>query len=146
MVPDAAIELAKGFEGFSPTPYLCPAAVWTIGWGSTRDNEGARVTQGTAPVDTQTAGTMLDRDMGGSASAIARMVPVLLGEAQRAALIDFIYNLGPGAFQASALRQCILRGDYEDVPVQFSRWVRGGGRVLPGLVRRRAAEVALFTS
>ena len=59
-------------------------------------------------------------------------------------LIVFVFNVGAGAFQASTLRQNLNRGEYTDAADQFQRWVYGGGRILPGLVRRRHVERALF--
>jgi lysozyme len=60
------------------------------------------------------------------------------------ALVDFCYNLGVGRLQSSTLRRKVNAGDMDGAKEQLMRWVRGGGRVLPGLVKRRAAEVALF--
>ena len=60
------------------------------------------------------------------------------------ALVDFAYNLGLGRLQTSTLRRCVNRGDWDGAREQLGRWVRGGGRVLPGLVARRAAETALL--
>jgi lysozyme len=59
-------------------------------------------------------------------------------------LVDFCYNLGVGRLQTSTLRRVVNAGDWQGAKEQLMRWTRGGGRVLPGLVRRRAAEVALF--
>ena len=61
-----------------------------------------------------------------------------------AAIVDFTFNLGAGRLQTSTLRRCINAGNWDRVPQELRRWVRGGGRVLPGLVRRREAEVALI--
>jgi lysozyme len=67
-----------------------------------------------------------------------------LNENQRAAVASFIYNLGRGAFRASTLRKRINAGEFDDIPYQLSRWNKAGGRILRGLVRRRAAEANLW--
>jgi lysozyme len=61
-----------------------------------------------------------------------------------AAMIDFAYNLGVGRYRASTLRRRVDQKDWDGAKEQLMRWTRGGGRVLPGLVRRRKAEAALF--
>jgi len=61
------------------------------------------------------------------------------------ALVSFAFNLGLGALQRSTLRMKVNRGEWDHVPAEFNKWVRGGGRMLPGLVKRRKEEAELFT-
>jgi len=75
---------------------------------------------------------------------VDRLVKVPLTQGQYDALVSFVYNLGPGALERSTLLDQLNRGDYDSAAEQFGRWVFAGGKTLAGLVRRRAAERALF--
>ena len=140
------MRIIRAFEGFYATPYVCPAGVWTIGYGATRDRFGRPVSRETPPVDHETADAMLERDVRDSEIAVARLLPVPLTGNQYSALVSFTFNLGSGSLQRSTMRQKILRGDHDEVPAELAKWVRGGGRVLPGLVRRRRAEGVLYAT
>jgi lysozyme len=138
------VELVAAFEGFQPRAYLCPGRVWTIGYGTTRWADGRRVATGDGPIDEAAARRLLARDLADAAEAVDALVDVPLAEGERAALISFVHNLGRGAFSASTLLQKLNLGQRDGAAGEFARWNRGGGRVLPGLIRRRAAEAALF--
>ena len=140
--PNAATFVTQ-FERFSDTAYLCPAGVWTIGYGTTVYPGGARVTQGDTCTEGQ-AQAWLQNDLAGAGAAVAREVKVDLTQNQFDALTSFVYNLGAGALQSSTLLRLLNEGDYAGAVAQFQFWVHGGGRVLPGLVTRRAAEAELF--
>lgn len=134
----ACIELVKKFEGFRPTAYLCPAGVWTIGYGTTENvSPGDEVTE-------QQAEVMLMEDLLEASAAIDRLVTVPLTQEQYDALTSFIYNVGETAFRRSTMLKLLNAGDYEGAAAQFPRWNRGGGRVLAGLTRRRDAERQVF--
>jgi len=141
---EAAADLAVEFEGFSATPYRCPAGVWTIGYGSTRDAAGAAVTAHTAPVTKAAALALMERDMRSALTEVARDVHVPLNAVQEGALCDFIYNVGAGAFRSSTMLRKLNAGDYAGAAAEFPKWNIGGGKVLAGLVRRRALERAVF--
>lgn len=143
---DVAAELCKRFEGFRPEPYLCPAGVWTIGYGTTRYPDGAPVKPTDEPVSEADALAILLHELAGKyAPAVARLCPgAILYPDRFNALADFCYNLGPGNLKISTLRQRVNDGDWEEAAYEVQRWVRGGGRVLPGLVLRRAAEAELL--
>jgi lysozyme len=130
--------MIRRFEGCRLTPYLCPAGVWTCGWGSTGPDvfPGRTWTQ-------EYADRRLELDALKFANGTLAACPVLSGEAL-CAISDFAYNLGLGALRASTLRRRLNAGDIEAAKLELARWVRGGGRVLPGLVIRRAAEAALL--
>jgi lysozyme len=140
----AGLELVKRFEGFYSDAYLCPAGVWTIGYGHT-----AGVYQGQTITEDE-AEHLLAEDLGGSASDVERLITVQLSENQFAALVSFTFNVGGGNLQNSTLRRKLNTGDYEAVPFELNRWVKAtdpatGKKVtLPGLVRRRAAEAELW--
>lgn len=147
------VDLVKRHEGFhkvvrrSPVPtvrpYVCPANVLTIGYGTTRI-AGRPVTKDTPEMDEPTAAALLEADLERTGLAVDRLVTVPLHGGQRSALVSFAYNLGVGALKSSTLLRKVNALEWDDVPAQFRRWIYGGGRPLPGLVRRREDEAALF--
>lgn len=141
---DSGVELVKTFEGYSARPYMCPARVWTIGYGATKGLDNRPVTPEHPHITRDQGTTLLRRDLGDSERAVARLSPVAINDNQYATLVSFVFNCGAGAYQRSTLRQVVNRGDHADVPAELMKWVRGGGQVLPGLVRRRRAEGALY--
>ncbi len=142
MWQDEAKALIKQFEGLSLKPYRCPAGYNTIGYGHViKDFEEPLFKAG---IGNSEAEIMLIGDMNLANQALTRLVSVPLNHQQRAALVSFVFNVGAGAFQASTMRQKLNRREYTDAAEQFLRWIHGGGRPLPGLVRRRHAERALF--
>lgn len=138
------VELVVSFEGYSSTPYRCAAGVWTIGYGTTRYPDGRRVTSSDPECTRSEARAWLHHELDKAEYTVIRYCKPYLNPGQRAALASFIYNLGSGAFRASTLRRRINSSDWGDVPHQMSRWNKAGGRVLRGLVRRRAAEINLW--
>jgi lysozyme len=139
---ERGIDLIKSFEGCVLKAYPDPGTggdPWTIGWGTTRGvKRGMTITQ-------EEADLLLAEDVNGFASQVSRMVRVPLNQNQFDALVSFVYNVGAGAFGNSTLLRLLNEGEYEGAAGQFGRWVHGGnGETLPGLVRRRAAEKALF--
>jgi lysozyme len=137
-VNERGVELVKDFEGLHLTPYLCPARVWTIGYGHTRT---VRAGMKISPDD---ADRLLREDLRYAASAVQRLVSVPLTNNQFAALVSFAFNVGIANFQQSTLLRLLNRGWYEQVPAQLMRWNRSRGEVLGGLTRRRAAEARLW--
>ena len=137
------IVLIKQFEGFSATPYLCPAGWWTIGYGHVL-TLSERATY--ASIGEDWAERWLAMDVAVAENAVRQMISVPLRQHQFDALVSFTYNLGSGALQRSTLRRVINRGEKSAVPNQWMRWVWGGGRKLPGLVQRRAAELVFYLS
>ncbi len=138
-VPAQAVELVKKFEGCKLKAYLCPAKVWTCGYGAT----GADVGRGTV-WEQADADQRLADDLRKFAIAVDHMVRVRVTEGQRAALISLAFNVGSVALKESTLLKLLNAGDYHGAGDQFARWNKGGGRVLTGLVSRRAAEQELF--
>jgi lysozyme len=148
-VPQAAIELAKRFEGFHRVPkhdphraypYICPAGYWTIGFGHLCDPN-------LPPITENEAERYLAQDLQTALRATLRYCPVLAteSEARLSAIVDFTFNLGAGRLQTSTLRRRINQRDWVNAAMEISRWVYGGGRVLPGLALRRSAEQALLS-
>ena len=137
-ISKAGLDLIKQFEGLYLKAYRCPAGVPTIGYGHTAGVAmGQTITQ-------QQADDYLRRDVRQFERAVARLVTVPLTQGQFDALVSFAFNLGEGALAQSTLLRLLNAGDYAGAAAQFDRWNKAGGRVLPGLVRRRAAERALF--
>ena len=143
-INEAGLGIIKSFEGWSSPPYLCPAGRWTIGWGSTWDIDGNAVTGNHPDIDEEHGTDLLKRELRHVESAIGKLIKVPLTEGQFSALASWAFNVGTGAMQRSTLRMKLNRGQYEDAADEFPKWRRAGGRVLKGLVRRRAAERALF--
>lgn len=140
---EAASALAEEFESFSPAPYRDSGGVWTIGYGATVWN-GCPVTENTPVVTEPEADADLTADMKRLERIIDRLVTVNLAPEQVGALCDFCYNVGSDAFEKSTLLLFLNQGHYRAAADQFPRWVYDDGERLAGLVRRRAAERALF--
>jgi len=134
------VELIRHFEGCRFDAYLCPAGVWTIGYGHT-----ANVKEGDT-IDQETAEAFLIEDLESFERDVTRLVEVPLTQQQFDALVSWTFNLGAGNLAESTLLRKLNNYQYAEVPEQMMRWVRAGGQVLEGLVRRRAAEAALFQS
>ena len=132
------IDLIKQFEGLHLTPYLCPARVWTIGYGHTRTVfNGQNITPEQADI-------LLEEDLRLFERAVLRLVTVPLTDNQFSALVCFAFNVGTGNFASSELLTLLNRGWYDQVPVQLLRWDHANGEVMGGLARRRAAEGRLW--
>lgn len=139
------LPLVERFEGFRPRPYLCPAGVPTIGFGSTRHLDGAAVRLTDPPITIDHARILVrEQVMRDYLPAVIKLCPDVDAAGMLAALVDFAYNLGSGNLRASTLRKRVNAGDWESVPDELRKWVKGGGRVLPGLVKRREAEIRLL--
>ena len=132
------VELIRHFEGCRFDAYLCPAGVWTIGYGHTAD-----VKEGDS-IDQEAAEAFLIEDLEKFEQAVTRLVEVPLTQQQFDALVSWTFNLGAGNLAESTLLRKLNNYQYVEVPEQMMRWVRAGGQVLNGLVKRRAAEAALF--
>ena len=137
------LPLVKEFEGCRLEAYLCPAGVWTIGWGHT----GPDVQKGTR-WSQQQADAALAADLREAHAGMLQALPMARSYSgpRQAALTSWVFNVGAGAAADSTLRRRLAAGEDPATVVreELPRWNKGGGDVLPGLVRRRAAEVALF--
>lgn len=140
----SGIGLIHDSEGLELEPYLCPAGVPTIGYGSTMYENGAHVKLTDAPITKERAIAILFHQLIGYENAVNRYVKVPLNQNQFDALVDFAYNAGIGALQKSTLLKKLNAGDYAGTAKEFDKWVYGGGKKLGGLVKRRANEKALF--
>ena len=145
---DIAAALCKQFEGYKGKPYLCPAGVATIGYGSTYYADGRKVALTDAPMSEPDAAALLLQELHHTyLPGVLRQCPILLTDERKCnAIVDFVYNLGLGRLQTSTLKRKINQQDWDAAQEQLMLWTKGGGRVLPGLVKRRAAESALLAS
>lgn len=145
-----AIDLAQRFEGFHRVPksdpgkahpYICPAGYWTIGYGHLCDPNHP-------PISEDEAEGYLAQDLVTALKATLRHCPVLVTESEGrlAAIVDFTFNLGAGRLQTSTLRRRVNQRNWIAAGRELRGWVYGGGRVLPGLLRRREAEIGLLAA
>ena len=144
-VNQETINLLHTFEGLKLDAYLCPARVWTIGYGNTRYENGQPIKQGDV-VTRQRANELftniLNRDF---VPSVARLVKVPLNDNQFGALVSFAYNIGTGALGRSTLLRLVnAKPNDPNIRTEFLKWNRAGGRVLNGLTRRREAEANLY--
>ena len=144
IVNKAAIDLIKEFEGFKPNAYRDPVGIWTIGYGTTKaagvginPRSGVTITQDDAERYLQLAVQKF-------AAQIEDMIDVPVTDNQFGALVSLAYNIGPGALAKSTVMRRLNAGDYQGAADAFFMWNKAGGKVLPGLMRRRAAERDLF--
>ena len=136
-------KLIASFEGLELTAYLCPAKVWTIGLGTTVYSNGQPVKKG----DTCTKEQALQykaHDLRRFENCVNSAVKVSINQNQFDALVSLAYNIGEKAFSNSTLVKKLNTGDYQGAADQFSAWNKSKGKVLNGLVNRRAAERTLF--
>lgn len=148
------MDLIKRFEGIARKPYRCPAHLWTVGVGSVLYPEQIRLRDSRRamrlkPEDDRVwsdeeIDELFKHDLRRFERGVTRLIHRPLHQHQFDALVSFAFNLGNGALQSSTLRRKINRGDMEGASQEFKRWVRAGGRILKGLVRRREAETQLF--
>ena len=161
---DKGIHLMHYFEGYRNKPYKCSAKIWTVGWGHALYADQLKLPN----VRTQTytgmirdeyplreednrvwskeeLAEMFKADLIGFELAVLRLIPSIVGK-QGAfdALVCLTYNIGAGNLQRSTIRMKANRGDWQGAAEAFMAWTKGGGKVLPGLVKRRQAEKELF--
>lgn len=149
--PQAAIALAKRFEGFHRIPrsdplrrahpYICPAGYWTIGYG--------RLCKPDHPPINEEEGEMyLRQDLRTALTTTLRYSPVLAAEPEGriAAIVDFTFNLGAGRLQTSTLRRRVNQRDWHGAGQELRRWMYGGGKVLLGLIVQREAGATWLLS
>jgi lysozyme len=157
-VSAAAIDMIKHHEGVRTKPYRCPALLWTVGVGHVIDPTHAAVKYEERkslpiPAGWDRAFTMdevdriLSQDLGRFERGVVRLCPAAVGrQGVFDALASFAFNVGLGNLQRSSLRMKTNRGDFEEAAEEFMKWTKAAGKVLPGLVKRRQDERALYLS
>lgn len=138
--------LLRRFEGVRLRPYLCPAGKPTIAVGATQYEDGTPVKLTDPPISLERAEELLDHDAPVYAQAALNLSPNLAPHREKhAAIGDFCYNLGTTRYKSSTLRKRVAEGDWEAAAKEVEKWVWGGGKKLPGLVRRCAVRASLLT-
>jgi lysozyme len=156
-VSDKCIEQIKKDEGVRNKPYQCPALLWTVGVGHVIDPNHAKVPLADRKALPIPAGwdrvlspdeidDILRKDLARFEAGVSRLIKVELTQGQFDALVSFSFNVGLGNLQNSTLRMKVNRSDFEGAAEQFLVWTKAGGRVLPGLVKRRSHEKEMFES
>ena len=144
-ISDEGLRLVKSFEGYhtrlkdgSCAAYLCPARVATIGWGCT---EGVKLGMVWTEAEAEAA---LLREIAKFENAVNTSVTVEISQNEFDAMVSLAYNIGAAGFKRSSVLRRLNKGDRTGAAKAFHMWNRGGGRILAGLVSRRAREAALF--
>ena len=141
-INEAGLELIKSFEGLSLKLYYCPSNIPTIGYGHALNK--SEIQQFKTGITESQALELLQEDVRKAELAVSLFIKAPLTDNQYSAIVSFTYNLGSAALQRSTLRAVINRSEHELVPEQLARWIWAGGKKLPGLVLRRAAEAQLY--
>jgi lysozyme len=138
------LSIIKKYEGLKLNAYICPAGVPTIGFGSTFYPDGRRVKLGDK-ITLQEAESILLHDIKRFEKEVLNAVKIEITNNQLSALISFVYNVGASAFRKSTLLKKV-NANPTDLTIhnEFMRWTRAGGKVLPGLVKRRSEESKLY--
>ena len=157
-VSDAAIRMIKHHEGVRLRPYRCPALLWTTAVGHVIDPSHAAVKYEDRKNLPIPAGwdrvlsmgevdSILAQDLGRFERGVLRLCPAAIDrQGVFDSLVSFSFNVGLGNLQRSGLRMKTNRGDFDEAADEFLKWTKAAGRVLPGLVRRRKDEQALYLS
>lgn len=139
-ISNNGLELIKTFEGCELKAYLCPAKVWTIGFGNTYYEDGSKVKAGEVITEKR------------ALELLKLLVPNYyhqikgINQNQFDAITSFCYNLGNGNFNTSTLKKKIVANPNDPtIEAEFLKWTKAGGKVLSGLVRRRSAEWKLYS-
>jgi len=152
------------FEGYRNKPYKCSAKIWTVGWGHAMYADQLRLPNVRTenytgmirdeyqlkPEDNRVWSKeelveIFKSDLAHFERGVLRLAPNLSGhQGAFDACVSFSFNAGLGNFQRSTIRMKINREEWEEAAEAFMAWTKGGGKVLPGLVKRREAEKALF--
>jgi lysozyme len=133
------LALTQQFEGLRLTAYQDSVGVWTIGYGHTGTDvhPGLSITQ-------QQASDLLMQDVSSAVANVNRLVTIELTQNQFDPLVDFVFNAGPGNFATSTLLRKLNAKDFPGAAAEFPKWCHAGKIELPGLLKRRQAERALF--
>jgi lysozyme len=137
----SGLQLTERFEGCRLVAYQDQGGVWTVGYGHTGPDvyPGMVITQ-------EQAQALLEQDIQRAVDTVNRLVSVPITQGEFDALVDFVFNLGAGAFMASTLLRDVEAQDWAAAAAQFSRWDHCGGQVVAGLLTRRLAERQEFLS
>lgn len=142
-ISDNGYQLIREFEGFRAQAYLDTGGVWTIGYGTIKYPNGARVKKGDTCIQGQ-AEVWLKNDCAWVDACLDKYVKATINQNQFDALASFVYNVGESAFIKSTMLTFINKGELQNSATQFDRWIFDNGKKIDGLANRRAKEKALF--
>ena len=146
-VSSKGLDIIKKYEGFSSKPYLCPAHVPTIGYGSTYYEDGSKVKLTDSPITQERATELLEALLVSFERAVDSYCTDSINQNQFDALVSFAYNCGVGNLKSSTLlRKVNVNPDNPTIKDEFLKWNKGAGKVLAGLTKRRQAESDLYFS
>jgi lysozyme len=140
---ETGLELLKEFEGLRLKAYRDAAGIWTIGYGTT-SAAGVGIIKGGMLISKAEAENMLRRSLASYERAVSNSIKVEISQQQFDALVSFAYNVGIEGFRRSSVLRHVNARDFDRVPQSLSLWIKSKGKVLPGLVSRRAREAKLF--
>jgi lysozyme len=141
------LNLIKTFEGLSLIPYLCPAGIPTIGYGSTFYSDGTKVKITDKPISEFQASTLLMNTLRHYEQSVDSFCRDDISQTQFDALVSFAYNCGVGNLKSSTLLKKVNANPNDPtIRQEFLKWNKGGGKVLAGLTKRRTAEADLYES
>jgi lysozyme len=144
-VSDEGIKLIKHFEGVHKKPYICPAGYWTVGVGHLISRSAELPIEWDRVLSPGEIDDLLRKDLRRFELGVLRLLgTVQPNQSEFDALVSFSFNLGLGCFQRSTVRSAFIRGDKKRSGEVLLKYRLAGGRILPGLVRRRQAELALL--
>ena len=144
-ISEKGLDLIKMFEGFRSNPYLCPAGVPTIGYGSTRYNNGNKVTMNDKAISKEYATGMLEYQCNTIyGNAVNDYTTIMNNQNQFDAMTSFTYNTGIGGLKTSTILKRHNEGDFSGASKEFGKWIYADGKVFEGLVRRREEERKLY--
>ena len=143
---EIAATLCRPFEGLRLKPYICPAGYPTIGYGTVFKPDGTKVTMDHPEISKETAEDWLLSELKSNYLAcVLKASPGLISYPRvLGAMTDFAYNLGVARYKGSTLRRRVDEQDWDGAVEQLMLWTKAGGRILPGLVKRRQAEAVLL--
>lgn len=146
-ISQKGLNLIKKYEGFRSKPYLCPASIPTIGFGSTYYSDGVKVKLTDPPITEEEASELLSELLVPYEKSIDSFTRDDINQNQFDALCSFAYNCGINALKNSSLLRMInINPNNPNIDEEFKKWNRGGGRVISGLAKRRAEEAKLYFS
>lgn len=141
----SGLKLIKSFEGLRHKPYLCPASVPTVGYGTTVYPSGNKVKLTDKTITEAEAETYLMSDLDKFERSVCHLTTVPLTQNRFDALVSFAYNVGANALATSTLLKKLNKNPNDPtIAFEFSRWNKAAGKVLAGLTRRRKAEADLY--
>jgi lysozyme len=144
-VSNEGIKLIKHFEGIHKKPYVCPAGYWTVGVGHLITRDPVLPSSWNRTFSSGEIDDLLRADLQRFELGVLRLLrPMQPTQSVFDSAVSFSFNLGLGAWQRSSVRSALLRGDKKRAGEVLLKYCRAGGKILPGLVRRREAEYALL--